>query len=90
MSDYYPAGSKKVFKFINNNNKKLIALEEIQTKALLSANNKDITEIKNKEIHDKSVEDAKLKFDKASEIYRLRLNRTKLERNILESSYEAE
>lgn len=75
---------------ITSNHKVTVALEELNNKILLSENNKDITEIKNKETMDYSIEAAKLKYNKANEILKLRLNRTKLERNILKSSYETE
>lgn len=77
-------------KLAHNNSKKEVGLEEIKLKTLLSENNKDIAELKLKETMDKQCEEAKLKFNKANEVYKLRLNRTKLERNILKSSYDTE
>ena len=77
-------------KILNNELKHIIASEETNVKSLISENNKDITDVKNKEILDKSIEKAKLKHNKASEIFKLRLNNTKLEGNILRSNYETE
>lgn len=77
-------------KIFENENRLKIGLDDIRTKIELSDNNRDITEIKIKETHDKQVEKAKQKYSKAEEIYKLRLNSTKLERNILTSSYETE
>ncbi len=77
-------------KLLNNESMNIILIEEMNVKNLISENNKDITDVKNKEILDKATEKAKLKHNKASEIYKLRLNNTKLERNILKSNYETE
>ncbi len=84
------AKQKYEIKLLNNELKNIISFEEMNVKNLLSENNKHITDVKNKEILDKATEKAKLKHSKASEIYKLRLNNTKLERNILKSNYETE
>ncbi len=75
---------------LENELKKVIASEETRIKSLILENNKAITDVKNKEILDKAIEKAKLKHHKAQEIYKLRLNSTKLERHILKSNYETE
>lgn len=77
-------------KLLNNDLQTGISIEETNVKSLASENNKAITDIKHKEILDKASEKAKLKHNKANEIYKLRLNNTKLERNILKSNYETE
>ena len=77
-------------KILNNELDSTIAIEETNVKSLLSENNKDITDVKNKEILDKASEKAKLKYNKADEIFKLRLNNIKLERNVLKSSFETE
>jgi hypothetical protein len=77
-------------KLAHNNYIQAVGLEEINYKTQLSENNRDITNVKNKETFDKTVEEAKKKYHKADEIYKLRLNSTKLERSILDSSYETE
>ena len=77
-------------KILNNELENIISTEEMNFKSALSENNKDITDVKNKETLDKASEKAKLKHNKASEIFKLRLNNTKLERNILKSNYETE
>ncbi len=75
---------------LENELKKVIAIEETRINSLILENNKEITDVKNKEILDKAIEKAKLKHHKAQEIYKLRLNSTKLERHILKSNYETE
>lgn len=77
-------------KLLKNNSIKDISLEEINMKNELRENDQAITEIKAKETMDKAIEQAKLKFQKAEEIKKLRLNSTKLERNLLKSSYDTE
>ncbi len=77
-------------KLLENQLKNNIAIEETRVKSLIVENNKDIIDIKNKEVLDKAIEKAKLKYHKAQEIYKLRLNSTKLERHILKSNYETE
>ena len=67
-----------------------VAIEEFGLKEKLSENNKDMIDIKNKEIFDKALEKAKLKHSKAQEVYNLRLNNTKLERNLLTNKYDTE
>jgi len=73
---------------LNNELQTRILIKETNMKSLMSENNKEITNVKNKEILDKAIEKAKLKYNKATEIYKLRLNSTKLEGNVLESDYE--
>ncbi len=65
-------------------------LKELEVKVQIGLNNTEISLIKTKEVMDKTIEKAKLKFNKAKEIYKLRQNSTKLERNILKSSYDTE
>ncbi len=77
-------------KSLQNKQRKDISHQELKTKDLKNENNRNITTIKAKETMDKLIAKAKLKFDKAEEIYKLRKNSTKLERNILKSSYETE
>jgi len=77
-------------KILNNELDTIIAIEETEVKSLISENNKDITNVKNKETLDKAIEKAKLKHNKATEIYKLRLNNTRLEGNILRSNFETE
>lgn len=77
-------------KQIQNKLRKETSLQEIKTKDLRNENNQNITTIKAKETMDKLIAKAKLKYDKADEVYKLRKNSTKLERNILKSSYETE
>ncbi|QMS85851.1 hypothetical protein [Candidatus Xianfuyuplasma coldseepsis] len=67
-----------------------IAMQEIKTKELLSEYHKDVADIRNKEVYDKALEKAKLKHSKAEEVYKLRLNNTKLERRLLDSKYKTE
>ncbi len=68
----------------------IITKEEEQTKELISEVQLEITEIRNKEVFDKAVETAKLKQSKAQEVYKLRLNNTRLERNLLNNKYKNE
>jgi len=75
---------------IDNNLMYEIKLLEIQTKELLSEYNKEVVDVKNKEFFDKALEKAKLKHSKAQEVFKLRLNNTKLERNLLTSRFETE
>jgi len=77
---------KILSKELDNN----ILFEEMNVKNELLDNNKNITDVKNKEILDKANEIAKLKHSKANELYKLRLNSTKLEQNILKSSFTTE
>jgi hypothetical protein len=65
-------------------------VKELETKQLISEYNKEVSEIKNKEVFDKALEKAKLKHSKAQQVYRQRLNNTKLEQKLLESKYETE
>jgi hypothetical protein len=65
-------------------------IEDLQVKERLSDSNKEVVDIKNKEVFDKALEKAKLKHSKAQEVYNLRLNNTKLERNLLKNRYETE
>lgn len=62
-------------------------IEKANIKSKISENNKEITNIKNKEIFDKALSKAKLKNEKANEVYKLRLNSTKLEANLLDGKY---
>lgn len=75
---------------IDNNLKYNIKLLEISTKELMSEYHKEVADIKNKELFDKALEKAKLKHSKAQEVFKLRLNNTKLERNLLNNKYETE
>lgn len=77
-------------KILSRELKNSILFEEMNVKNKLSENSKDISGVKNKEKLDKSTEKAKLKDSKANEIYKLRLNSTKLEQNILKSSFNTE
>lgn len=67
-----------------------IKLLEIKTKELLSEYNKEVVDVRSKEVFDKALEKAKLKHARAQEVFKLRLNNTKLERNLLNSKYETE
>lgn len=68
----------------------IVIKEEENTKKLISEVQFDINEVKNKETFDKAVEVSKLKQSKAQEIYKLRLNNTRLERNLLSNKYKNE
>lgn len=65
-------------------------IREFQMKEELSEVKKDEQLINTKEVFDKALEKAKLKHSKAQEIYNLRLNNTKLERNLLKNKYDTE
>lgn len=65
-------------------------LRELQMKEELAEVKKDEQLINMKEIYDKALETAKLKHSKAQEVYYLRLNNTKLERNLLTNKYDTE
>ena len=65
-------------------------LEDYRLREIKSDSHQEIEFIKNKVIYDKALEKAKLKQSKAQEIYNLRLNNTKLERNLLTNRYETE
>ena len=65
-------------------------IREKEMKIELSEAQLEYAEIKTKEVYDKSLEKAKLKHSKAEEVYKLRLNNTKLERNLLTNKYETE
>ena len=77
-------------KILQNLSRKDTSIQEIATKDLISDNNKNITVVKSKEVMEKLIAKAKLKYDKAHEINKLRKNSIKLERSILKSSYETE
>jgi uncharacterized protein (UPF0262 family) len=77
-------------KLLENELKKIIELEEVTKKIDLKNNDTQITEIKAKQILDIALEEAKLKYAKADEVRKLRLNSVKLERNILKASYDNE
>ena len=77
-------------KVIDSTLQKDITIREFDNRREAIQNNKDITEIKSKEMYDKEIEKAKLKFNKAEEIHRLRMNSTRLERSLLKSNYESE
>jgi len=77
-------------KLMENNSRKMVSLEELNIKDSIKNNNVAITEIKAKEVMDIASEEAKLKYLKAEEIKKLRLNNTKLEVTVLNSSYETE
>ena len=77
-------------KLLNNQLENLIEIEKCNVKDKISENNKEITNIKNKETLDKALGKAKLKNEKATEVYKLRLNSTKLENNLLDGKFEKE
>jgi len=77
-------------KLLENNSRKMVSLEELNIKNSIKDNNVAITEIMAKETMDIAIEEAKLKYSKAEETKKLRLNNTKLEVTVLNSSYEAE
>jgi hypothetical protein len=77
-------------KVINNQLAIAVQIEDLKVKERLSEVNKDTIDIKNKEIFDKALEKAKLKHSKAQEVYNLRLNNTKLERNLLKNRFDTE
>ncbi len=77
-------------KIVNNDLNTEKTIENLKTKERLSETNKEVVDIKNKEVFDKALEKAKLKHSKALEIYNLRLNNTKLERNLLKNKYDTE
>lgn len=77
-------------KILQSNLRRDIALQELTVKELLSDNNMNITILKGQETQDKLTAQARLKFDKAEEIFKLRSNSIKLEKSILNSSYETE
>jgi hypothetical protein len=68
----------------------IITEKEQETKIEISEIQKQISEIRNKEQYDKTIEQAKLKQAKANEIYKLRLNSNKLERNLLTNRYNSD
>jgi hypothetical protein len=75
---------------INDKYDAIIIKEEEKTKELISEVQFDINEIRNKETFDKAVETSKLKQSEAQEVYKLRLNNTRLERNLLTNKYKNE
>ncbi len=77
-------------KILQNLSRKDTSIQEIASKDLMSDNNKNIALVKSKEIMEKLIAKAKLKYDKAHEVNKLRKNSIKLERSILKSSYETE
>ena len=77
-------------KLLQNQLRKELALQDIQTKELILEHEKQIKMLHAKERMDHILADSRLKHDKAEEIHKLRRNSTKLERNILKSSYESE
>lgn len=77
-------------KIHDNELENLIEIEKCNVKDKISENNKEITNIKNKETYDKALGKAKLKNEKASEVFKLRLNSTRLEGNLLDGKYEKE
>jgi|GEM_PF-1677784 len=77
-------------RLINNQLNTEKTIEDYAIKERLSSNNKEIVDIKNKETYDKLLEKAKLKHSRAQEVYNLRLNNTKLERNLLKNKFETE
>jgi len=77
-------------KLLNNKLENLLNIEKTNVKDKISENNKEITNIKNKETLDKALGRAKLKNEKAKEVYKLRLNSTKLEASLLDGKYEKE
>ncbi|MFK5884223.1 MAG: hypothetical protein QM489_07805 [Candidatus Izemoplasma sp.] len=68
---------------LNKKLDKFNKIEEIKSLTSLSENNLLITDLKNKEMLDISLEIALLKYNKAKEIYKLRSNNTLLERALL-------
>lgn len=75
---------------INSEYERDLELETLKNELQRTENNKFISDINAKEILDKEVEKAKLRFNKAGESDRLRLNSIRLERNLLKSNYETE
>ena len=65
-------------------------VRELQMKEELGEIKRDEQLINTKEVYDKALEKAKLKHSKAQEVYSLRLNNTKLERNLLRNKYDTE
>ncbi len=84
------AKQKYESKLINNDLTTEKTISELDLKEKLSELAKENTDIKNKEVFDKALEKAKLKHSKAQEVYNLRLNNTKLERNLLKNKYDTE
>ena len=77
-------------KLLNNKLENLLDIEKTNVKDKTSDNNKEITNIKNKETLDKALGKGKLKNEKANEVHKLRLNSTKLEVSLLDGKYEKE
>lgn len=84
------AQQQHAIKLLDNQLKNLLELEKINIKDKIFENNKEINIIKNKENLDKDLNRVKLKFEKAEEIHKLRLNSTKLEATLLDAKYEKE
>lgn len=84
------AQQQHAIKLLDNQLKNLLELEKINIKDKVFENNKEISIIENKENFDKDLSRVKLKYEKADEIHKLRLNSTKLEAILVDGKYEKE
>ena len=67
-----------------------IRLAEINHMEQVSEYNKDVVDIRHKEVYDKAIEQAKLKHKKAEHVYKLRKNNINLEHRLLQSRFQTE